>query len=90
MNYHERQRLFREHASARLRRDAAETGRIQALIGPDLLVPHQLFVFSLFAAAVSEHFGDELDRNTLAEFIANAQMAGQRPNWEQAAALIRV
>ncbi|WP_199044694.1 hypothetical protein, partial [Glycomyces salinus] len=67
VRYHERQRLFREHATARLRREGIESTRLEALIGPELSPHHQLFVFALFAAAVTEHFGDELDRAELAD-----------------------
>lgn len=90
MRYHERQRLFREHAAARLRRDTAETARIEATIGPDLTGPHRLFVFALFAAAVSGHFGDELDSAELADFVAGARRAEPGPHWLRAEALIRL
>lgn len=90
MRYHERQRQFREHAAARLRRNTAEAARIEAAIGPDLVGPHQLFVFALFAAAVSERFGDELNRAELAGFIAGARKADPGPHWPRAEALIRL
>lgn len=90
MKYQERQRLFRQHASARLRRDTAETTRIEAVIWPDLYLPHQLFVFALFTTAVHDHFGSDLDRARLAELMASLREARPGLHWLRAEALIRV
>ena len=90
MDYHERRRRFREHATARIRRDHAAAARIQRLIGPELLVSYQLFVFSLFAAAVVERFGPELDRAELAALTAELRRARPDLHWLRAEALIRV
>ena len=88
MRYHQRQRLFRDHATARLRHDTDEAARIEAAIGPDLTGPHRLFVFALFAAAVTEHFGDRLDHTALADFITAARSADPGPHWTRAENLI--
>lgn len=90
MNHHQRQALFKEHAAAVLRRDTAEAARVQASIGPDLWIGHQLFIFSLFASAVTDHFGDDLDRAELAELMAELRSVRPDAHWLRAEALIRL
>lgn len=90
MNYHERQALFRDHAAAVLRHDQSEADRILRQIGPDLDLPHYLFVFALFASTVTDHFGDDLDRSELADLMAALRTASPNIDWFKAEALIRV
>lgn len=90
MKYQERLALFREHAAAVLRRDQAGVDRLGARIGSDLYLHHQLFVFTLFASAVTDHFGDELDRAELGDLMAELRSARPGLHWLQAEALIRL
>ncbi|WP_199039436.1 hypothetical protein [Glycomyces salinus] len=90
MRYQERQALFRDHAKAALRRDAPELSRLRSLIGPDLYLHHQLFVFALFAAAVTDHFGDDLDREELAGLMAKLRETRPGLHWLRAEALVRI
>ncbi|WP_199044181.1 hypothetical protein [Glycomyces salinus] len=89
MNHHRRQALFKEHAAAVLRRDTAGAARALASIGPESWMGHQLFVFSLFASTVTDHFGDDLDRADLAELMAEFRTARPDAHWLRAEALIR-
>jgi hypothetical protein len=59
--------LFREHATARLRGNAAEAQRLAARIGDTERVLHLLFLLALLGQAVVEEFGTHPDPDDLAE-----------------------
>ncbi|WP_026925645.1 hypothetical protein [Glycomyces arizonensis] len=90
MNYTERSRLFREHATAMLRGDRAESQRMERLIYPDHYGAHQLFIQTLFIACIIDHFGETLDRAELDRFIA--RLRSERPGVSplKTEALVRV
>lgn len=77
MGYAARRELFCEHATAMFRGDRAECGRTERLIYPRHCAAHQLFIQSLFAACVFEHFGKTLDWTELDRFAARLRV--ERP-----------
>ena len=90
MDYHERSRLFRAHASAVLTGDTAQTARTQHLIYPDHHLAHYVFTFSIFATCVRDRFGTDLDWADLDTFITDLARAFPAVSAIKTEALIRV
>lgn len=71
--------LFRAHATARLRGDAAEADRLAAHIGDEQRMGHMLFTLALFTQFVHEELGYEPDRADLAALTARLHEKHYRP-----------
>jgi hypothetical protein len=85
--------LFRAHAAARLRGDAAEALRLARQIGEARRMAHLLYVLYLFTATVYDEYGDTPDPWDLAELTKRLHERHFRPGGEfraiRAEAMIR-